>query len=391
MFTLRSQKSSIKFFFHHKQIFSFRVKYTYDCLTNMTKNQYFNILLILLNNLNYYGVNMAAVTCNPNNKIGYGRKNREESDCRKAAACFDGPGLGCYYSLENIPGFRVALGDCRDCSVSQAIYDLTRVECARKCLRRSTCNCFTYDVGLKKCLIKNSVCHNIIPLYTNRLTYNKHATKNAVCFPSDCTGNDISKENKNVEKCHESCVSKANCRSFSLVTTPNINEVCNVKSTLCDVSAVENFRLFNNLCLVGPLFPDWLTNHHLNRAEITDNLKSTCKSISSSDNFNLKIPWPTVGESNTYFSLTIFGTNIQKCINPNQDLNEYGVIAYVVFEFLGIPQFTGNFKACQLIGGDNGTECRYFCSCGLDYCEAVHIRAFASDDINMSICHYEIS
>lgn len=333
---------------------------------------------------------IAMLTCDPNKKIFYGQSSRDEATCKKGGACYDST-FGCYYSQENIPGFRIHKGECTSCSASEVFSDLDRIECGRECLKRSDCQCFTYDISSGSCILKNVVCNSMNDQISNKLTYNKYASNKVLCFHADCHGHDITKVNKNVAECYEFCKTKGNCKSFALVTTPTANDICGLKSVLCDVTSRENTRLFINLCIPGPVFPDWLDNHYSNRNEISDDSNSTCKSVGLADNFNLKIPWPSVGNNSPDFTIKIIGKNFQRCVDFRTGLHGNCVLAFVVNEFLGSPRFTGNFRACQLIDGNNNTYCKYFCSCGLDFCEAVHIRGFGTDESNMSICHYQIS
>lgn len=333
---------------------------------------------------------MASFSCNPKKKVQYGLPSRTEAKCTQYAACHES-GLGCYYSEEKIPGFRIANGECTSCPVTETLSNLERQECARECLKRSGCNCFTYDSVSKDCLIKNSLCHNFDSIGGNRLSYNRFASKKIVCSRADCAGNDINKAEKTAEECYELCKNNSICKVFALMTTSILTQMCIIKSVLCDFTLLENSRIHMSACIPGPVFPDWLKNHYSNRAEIADDSVLTCKSVDAGENFNLKIPWPTVGEDEPNFNITIIGTNLQKCFDLNNGLNEYGVLAFVVYEFDLIPQFTGNFKACQFVSGNDNTQCKYSCSCGLDYCSAVHIRAFASDALGMSVCHYQIT
>lgn len=171
----------------------------------------------------------------------------------------------------------------------------------------------------------------------------------------------------------------------------NDHKKCYLKDDFCDFSSLDWRRFHLLTFLKAPIFPNWFTTKNTNKDEITDNSNTTCKNVSLESNFNLKIPWPTVGREKKDFNLLIFGKNLSKCLNSTESLQSNTVVAFIIYEFHNLPQFTGNFRACNLISGDDDDKfCKYHCSCGEEYCEAVHIRAFASNDANMSICNYEI-
>lgn len=332
---------------------------------------------------------LASVTCDPNNKIRLGPTGENQLSCINHGGCFDST-FGCYFSRENIPGFRMMKGECTSCSTKEIFNNLERMECARECLKTTDCNCFIYDSSIKECLIKNVVCHGTSSKDGSKITYSRFASTKVTCSSGDCWLNDILAKYASIEDCYTSCKNDPNCKSIVQVMNGNHLETCFIKNSICDFTEQNKRLLYTTACLPGPIFPDWLTKHHLNRAEIVDDSNSTCKSVGLADNFNLKIPWPTVGDAIPDFKISIIGKNMQKCIDFLNPLPENGVIAFVVYEFHPTYQFMGNFKACKLISGNDNIQCIYECSCGIDYCEAVHIRAFSSDEANMSICHYQI-
>lgn len=325
--------------------------------------------------------------CNQMNKIRYGKESDQESICLKYGGCWDND-FKCYYSQKYIPGFRMMEGECTTCSTSEKLDNLERNECSRECLKRDTCNCFTYDSSTKECFIKTAVCSTTNFQFGDKTTYNKHASKEFVCSSGDCYSGDLFHTTDNPNLCIEKCKLNVNCKLIGLVSGVS-SVVCMLKQNFCDFTSPANAKTFVVSCIPSPIFPDWVSNYNVNITEIKDNSYSTCKAIGSADNFNMKIPWPSVGTDKPDFNITITGKNLQNCMDF-LNLKRSGVIAYIVYEFQQFLQFTGNFKACKLIGGNDNTECKYSCSCGIDYCEAVHIRIFASDDDGMSICHYEI-
>lgn len=330
-----------------------------------------------------------AVTCNPAKKIRYGQENHPEDYCVNHGGCYDSE-FGCFFSQENIPGFRVMKGGCSACLPNVTLANLDILECSRECLKRPDCNCFTYDLSSKQCVIKNVVCYGT-DASDNKLTYNRFASKYAICSYADCPGNDLTQENKNIEGCINSCENRAGCKvsvESTLISHTVPDATCLLKTVLCDFTDPAKAELHMSICIPGPAFPDWFINHDSTRAEIIDESVSTCKQVGIRDNFNLKIPWPTVGETVPDFNITIIGKNLRKCIDFPNGLTGSGVMAYVPHEFHSNPQFMGNFKTCTLVAADDSTECKYFCTCGIDYCQAVHIRAFAANDVNMEICHY---
>lgn len=347
-------------------------------------------LFIVLNFIGFKAI-FASVTCNPENKIRYGKETRQD-ECERYAGCWES-GYGCYFSDEKISGFRMMVGHCTNCLDREIIHDIGRKNCSRECLKRHNCHCFTYNSDSRVCYIKAGVCPRSNFAQNNNITYNRYASKNLYCSYADCADNDLSQAVVNVDICSYNCRSDSSCKMLINVSpmAEELGNFCVLKSAFCDITQSSKAHWFVSSCILGPLLPDWLTNHFSNRNAFLDNSTSTCKTIGSADNFSLKIPWPTVGDSNPNFKITIYGQNLQKCLRSDKELHANGIIVFVVEEFQNLPQFTGNFKACILLSGDDSTSCMYFCSCGFDYCESVHIRAFGLDDVNMSICHYEFS
>lgn len=333
----------------------------------------------------------AGVTCNTDEKIPYGQQNDQDA-CDKHGGCWEN-GNSCYFSNEHISGYHMVIGGCTNCVDKKTINDIGRKDCSIECFKMSDCYCFTYNSITRVCKIKNGICLSFDYVDDGRITYNKYASKNLYCSYGDCFEPDLNAGNVNIDICSSNCRSDSRCKSIVFVAPKNVdlNNYCVHKSEFCDISNVAAARQRISSCLNGPLFPDWLTNHFTNRIDLLDNSNETCKTVGSADNFNLKIPWPTVGNNFPDFQISIIGQNLRKCFEPNTVFYENGILAYVVDEYQNYPQFTGNFKACHLKSGNDDTTCIYSCSCGTNYCESVHIRAFAFDDVNMSICQYEIS
>lgn len=130
------------------------------------------------------------------------------------------------------------------------------------------------------------------------------------------------------------------------------NSVCMIKNHLCDFISEENLHQDIVSCAYGPVLPDWNINHFSNRQEITNKSNKTCKSISNTDNFNLKIHWPTFGDNKSNFDLLRYGKNLKNCINLNDGLIESGITVYASYEYDNSIMFLGNFKACHLLSGD---------------------------------------
>lgn len=344
-------------------------------------------MIIILTIFSYLDFVSTSQTCNPMKKIQYGDKADTEGNCLKYGGCWD-ENFKCYFSQEYIPGFRMFRGECKTCPASETFTNLNRRECARECLKKSTCNCFTYDSSTKECQIKNSVCQPASFENGAKLTYDKHASDIVVCGHGSCSSSISAQSLHTIEGCIETCAeSDDDCEFIELVTS---STSCLLKRNFCHFTLPENANKAKVACLPGPIFSDWFKNHDIDRENIEDDSNSTCMNVSSSDNFNMKIPWPSVGEVNPNFNISVIGKNLEKCIDLSKVLIPNGIAVYVVYESLPNIQFTGNFKACELIGGNDSTECRYTCSCGLDYCESAHVRAFASGDIVLSICHYQI-
>lgn len=58
---------------------------------------------------------------------------------------------------------------------------------------------------------------------------------------------------------------------------------------------------------------------------------------------------------------------------------------FVLNKFEKLSTFRGDFIGCKLKDGDDNTYCKYSCSCDQDNGHDMHIRAFKSDDNDMSI------
>lgn len=339
------------------------------------------------------GINdtVSRVTCNSNNKIQYGRSSTTQEGCLKYGGCWES-GFGCYFSQENIPGFRLIIGKCQLCSVYQSFTNLDIIDCSRECFKRSFCHCFLYNIESKVCGIIKDFCYPTKDTTGTQFVYNKYASKNMICSYGDCQG-PVSIENvSNLEKCYEKCTNSSNCKmltSIIQVDSPDFH-ACLLKKYTCDITLPENRWLTTSICIEGPAFSDWMVNHFTNRENIIDNLNDTCKNVSLINTFNLKIPWPSIGNSNPDFQILILGKKLRKCLKPKKDLEENGILTYVVDSFQQVANYLGTYKGCQLIDGDNDSFCKYACSCNKDYCQAVHIRAFNSIGSNMAVCNYQI-
>lgn len=339
------------------------------------------LVICLLISFGLFEVKSSPVTCNPNNKIRYGQFSDTEQTCIDRAGCYDSE-THCYLSQDYIPGFRAFRGPSNSVSEIRSYTNKNRFGCSRECLKENNCLCFTFNRVTKVCSLKNSFCTEGSPNDDNILVHNRYAYKNLICAFGDCSGNDISTDST-LADCSTNCV--GTCEMFILS-----NGECHRKSSLCNFIEEANLRSELTACLKGPAFPDWSSNHFINRNDIIDISDTTCKDVNLETTFHLKVGWPTVGTSKTDFQLEIVGKNMRRCMNSTGETEKNFIAAFTVLEFQYKPLFTGNFKACKLISGNDDTNCKYYCSCGIDYCQAVHIRAFASDDVNMSICKYEI-
>lgn len=102
----------------------------------------------------------------------YGKQSVTEVECKKFGGCWEN-GYGCYFSQQIIPGFRMMIGECEDCKTDEVHYDLKRKDCAKLCLDKIKCNCFTYDSATKLCKIKMLfVIHQILLKTINSLIIN---------------------------------------------------------------------------------------------------------------------------------------------------------------------------------------------------------------------------
>lgn len=331
------------------------------------------------------------VDCNVEKKIFYGKSSISKTNCEEHGGCFQN-GMGCFFSNENVSGFRLVVGICIGCNPHIIFDRIDRIECSRECLKSSLCNCFIYETSTNKCKIFTNFCFTINYNTKIELIYNKYASNKLICGYGDCLGNIIVNAQVNWNDCFEICSNHTNCKAIVSAVAKGFNGkyVCLPKHTICDFTLSSHAHNFVVMCLRGPAFPDWATNHFLNNREIIDNSNETCKLIFPDENFNLKIPWPSVGNFESDFKIMIIGKKLGKCLESNGLNHPNGVITYVVDSFQKLPLFHGIFKACRLTNGDNNTFCIYLCTCGEDYCEAVHIRAFSINNINMAICNYQI-
>lgn len=348
-------------------------------------------LLMLLIVLEHFKISFAAVTCNPNNKIPYGRRTDIKSQCERNGGCWEND-YGCYFSLENISGFRMMIGECTDCSVNKTMDNVERRECSRECLKRPSCNCFIYNSNSKVCQLINDICHSTNFLNEGKITYNKYASKKLVCGYGSCYGGILGRKGSGVNECWDYCEIFNSCKMIASVSGWGLTQskVCVAHSIFCNFALPENAHMQVISCIPGPAFSDWTINHDNIRKKFFDNSNATCETVSSEENFNLKFPWPAEGSYLTEFKISIVGKNLMACMNPLNSLKPEGLIAYVNDEFQIAPKFIGHFKSCQLMDGDDTTHCRYSCSCNGDYCEAVHLRVFSSEKNLISLCNYKI-
>lgn len=329
-----------------------------------------------------------SVTCNPENKKRYGKNGETKIECLNYAGCWD-DNYGCYFSNEVFPGFHMMMGECTTCPIELAVANLTRNECAGLCLKRSTCNCFTYDSITEQCQMKKSVCATSNFALGSKITYNKHASKDMICSYGLCPLGNILEVTLPIQSCNHFCGNDPSCKMIGLKYGNNFSP-CMVKNYLCNFFSPEKQDLSVISCIRGPILPDWRKNHETGTNKITDNSNSTCKSISSTDNFNLIIPWPTLENDRSEFELLIIGKNLKKCMNLTNSIDKHGLVAYVEVNFDSSFQFLGSFKSCHLISGNDNEICQYSCSCGDNYCQAVHIRAFNAEASDIEICNYKI-
>lgn len=330
----------------------------------------------------------AIPSCNPNRKIPYGPPTANNVDCEGNLGCWDDASK-CYFSENFLKGFSVFEGRGASCSINETLAERSLQECANECLKLTYCTGFVHDPIMKYCEISKEICREQGKTTdSNAITYNKHASKHFVSVYHDCSENDIRYSSiVSAESCYNECLMDSKCK---MMVTAYDEKLCYLKEDICDFSKLDRRRFHLLSCIPAPIFSDWFPTKNADKDEIIDNSNATCKNVTMEKQFNLKIPWPTVGREEKDFNLLIIGKNLNNCMNSSESMQNNTVVAFIVYEFHNLPQFTGNFKACDLISGNDDTFCKYRCSCGEEYCEAVHIRAFASNDANMSICNYQV-
>lgn len=214
------------------------------------------------------------------------------------------------------------------CPSNYIFINIERKVCARACLAKSDCNCFTYDSNTKVCELKKDACFFFTFTSYSQRIYNKYASNKFLCGYGDCNNNDINIFRYNAQECSLACSSNPNCRLMALTSGPS--KTCFVKSKLCDFTEATNQAVHVVSCINGNFLPESIKNPNLSINMLNDNSNDTCKNVNQSSNFNLKVPWPSAGKSKPDFDLIIIGKNLKKCLDSSDILQESFVIAYVV-------------------------------------------------------------
>lgn len=358
-------------------------------MLHVTKN--LRIMLKSLHFIVFFRNASAIITCDPSTKIRYGKTSDTRTTCEKYAGCWE-DGYGCYFSLQNVGGFRMMMGEFPYANINETISNTDRQECGRECLKRATCHCFTYDSNDRSCKMMNEFCFKSNMVIGSNITYNKYASKDLICGYGDCYEGNLNWNYINIQACYDLCKLYSSCKIIGFSSAEHFlpQYSCMAKVNFCDFTSKQNAHMYSSMCIPGPAFPDWATNHYINRDEIIDDSETTCKSVDIKDGFNLKVPWPSIRYNQSDFYIEIFGKSMEKCMDAAKSLDVNGLTAFVVDEFEVHPRFTGLFKACKMVDGNDENYCKYFCSCEKDYCGAVHIKAFTNNSDQMSICKYKI-
>ncbi|CAD5114645.1 unnamed protein product [Dimorphilus gyrociliatus] len=334
--------------------------------------------------------------CDVDEKVRFGPKLAQEFDCLRYGGCWNDT-FKCYYANDHIPGFIRLNGEYTTGTLVLSESDITARECARICLRKTTCEYFVYDSQNKICSGRSNPNVGQTGSSATMKTYMKEALKdwtfhNFLCPNTATVTTDIGTPNVNTPACAENCKTQSDCDFITVVRNGDqaTNENCVLKKTICPIDNTPS-SFESKLYLPGPAFPGIYDNNNQNLVKIRDaEALNTCVQVNNASNFNLRVPWPTIGQYVADFKVIVKGNNMKKCLRSTDALQSAGVIVYLPIHPERNIIFTGSFAGCKLESGNDETNCKYACSCGYDYCEAVYIRGFGSDDDNMEICYYNI-
>ncbi|CAD5114644.1 unnamed protein product [Dimorphilus gyrociliatus] len=350
-------------------------------------------ILSVLITLLLFKTGNASNNCVVSKRITYGSSTTPEVQCLAYGGCWDAE--GCYIGNDYVAGFRTVKRICEVGLVISQHNNLSLQECGRRCLFNENCETFIYQFDITTCQLRDTICHqyssSVEPSNYIR-SYAKMAVKQWTEYPGNCAQNDIANTMENVNTCAISCKSQSTCKIFVAPRSTASNSACFMKDTVCDILDPGNAReLSATTFLPGPIYSDLNDHSQSKLIHITDSeLADTCVASTTEKDFNLRIPWPNLGDGNPDFRIVIKGKNMKNCMNIKYGLTMSGVLAYVGIDGQISPSFSGPFNACEYESGNNDTECIYKCTCGEDYCQAAYIRGFGSDDDNMEICFYNV-
>ncbi|CAD5126529.1 unnamed protein product [Dimorphilus gyrociliatus] len=316
-----------------------------------------------------------------------GSDSTTEVECKLFGCCYlNGK---CFYDNTAMAGFVQIRKNSNFQTFYNIIISINVKECTRHCLSSSQCRCFEYDFKRTVCTLSKEACNAQNDSETIS-SYERIGFSSLTCYNADC--GHLDQFNKtDLYECKTDCEVQSNCE-FIIYAGDNREKKCtHLPSSNCDFSDSKRRFAYMNSCVLGPVFKDVYQQNDNKLLQITDQQsENTCIDVKADEDFSLRIPWPSVSTISPNFKLNIFGENLHKCIDLKNSLPPVGVLAYIPLDYQNDPIFIGNFLSCQLLNGDDNTVCEYFCSCQMDYCQSVYIKAITNTNNNMKICHYTV-
>lgn len=315
-----------------------------------------------------------------------------EAECTSFGGCFSDS--KCFYDQTFIPGFLHYKGSGSFTTFYDIHSSISLEDCSRKCLSNNNCNCFSYDFTGTVCKLTIEHCQVGVPGSNDQFyVYERNAFNTFTCYHTNC-GHTDQHSHSNITSCYQHCLNQPSCLLFTFMMDSRSTKCTIIENLSCDLFGISG-RSDPEIvsCVPGPIFQSVNNRNDQKLQNITDNeIDDTCISVTLENRFSLRIPWPSVGKVIPDFQIKVIGKNMQKCINVNEDVEmKYGVLAYVPTGKQRDPKFREIFTGCNLSEGDDSTNCVFNCTCGLDYCQAVYVKAFGESNYNMQICHYEIN
>ncbi|CAD5122858.1 DgyrCDS11260 [Dimorphilus gyrociliatus] len=319
-----------------------------------------------------------------------GSTTTTQSQCNLNGCCFSNN--VCYYDDTSVPGFVQTRREGQFTTYLEVDISISLEECNRRCLSKSLCRCFTYNSETTVCILTTENCKVSGSTVHDKISsYQRTAYKKVTCYSANCNF-EPEFDTEDFTICRDNCISESTCEYFVYTFDNQQNKCSTQETTICDTFS-PTFRELNyiNTCVNGPVFKDTIRQKDTKLIHITDSDNpETCVDVSLAMQFSLRVPWPSVDHANQNFYIEITGHNFNKCIDKMDQLSPTGLLVYVPIAMQVDPLFEESFLGCSLISGDDMSNCKYLCSCGLQYCQAVYIKAFGDTNENMKVCHYNI-